>query len=912
VLVGDPDGNLVWASASSSSEQLAVSLEEIPARDTFMELVMEPADNWYGTATVTVSAIDADEAETSITFEVTVTPVADAPASFTLLAPSDGATLVPFPGQLSWQVATDADPEDTVTYTVYMSDDPETVLQNPVEGGLLDASLTVGGDPGGTYWWTVKADDGNSPSVWADDTFSFTYDVLNNPPIFVTIGDRSMNEDTSINFVVTANDPEGDAVTFEAVSSDPGVVVSWLPQRDSRWIILTPVANWFGEATITVTASDEEGLFSDESFLLTVNNVNDRPTVSEFNMYTLEDTPAQIPWEGADVDGDSLIVESFISPITVGQVVGDTYIPPADFNGFDAFLYRVFDGTLFSEWTAVQVNVEPVNDNPLLDLPGILSTEEDVPLVLNFHDYQSDVDLDSLVITVATPTDLLVTIEGYTVTIVGPENWSGSETLTFTVDDRALRLTATDDLTVNVTAVNDAPTAGDLEVTLPEDGSQAYTYPVADVENDPLTVVVDSGPFHGVLSGAMYFPNEPDFFGSDSLSYHVNDGELDSDIAWVRFTVTPVNDAPVADGQNLITDEETALAITFTGSDVDSDPLTFSVVTMPLHGSFLAGVYTPVADFFGMDSLAFVANDGQVDSAPAWVHIQVANLDDCPIQIAPFENVVMAEPDEDTQYTITAAQIVAHFTDPDGDTITSADVVVAIDADFNGTLPVAWSVSSGDCTLEGSFDLVVEPRNDAPTWELCAVECGEIEDLETFAADWPSAGITLGDIDGDSLSVVWFVNGEAVCTQSTGSSVDCEAFCLDLTPYMDDPQDITVHFEIHDDSTVVNLDGELCSWFLGFLDVDGLALPERFYLAPNHPNPFNPSTTVTFGLTREQRVRAEVFNLRGQRVAVLADGGLPAGHHQLVWNAGNAASGMYVLVLSAEEGVEQRKMMLVR
>jgi hypothetical protein len=84
-----------------------------------------------------------------------------------------------------------------------------------------------------------------------------------------------------------------------------------------------------------------------------------------------------------------------------------------------------------------------------------------------------------------------------------------------------------------------------------------------------------------------------------------------------------------------------------------------------------------------------------------------------------------------------------------------------------------------------------------------------------------------------------------------------------------------VHFEIHDDSTVVNLDGDECSWFLGFLDVAEAALPDKFYLADNYPNPFNPSTTVRFGLTREQMVRAEVFNLRGQRVACCWTGPCP-------------------------------------
>jgi hypothetical protein len=760
LVIDDPEEDLNPLEVTSSDTNLTATLEETPRNTLYQQIVLEPATDWSGSALVTLTATDAAGHETSTSFTATVLPVNDVPAAFSLLLPADGATLVPFPGNLSWEPAVDADTEDTVTYTVYMSDNPQTVLENPVEGGLLDPALTVGGTPGDSFWWTVKADDGNSPSVWADETFSFTYDFVNAPPVFTTIGDRSMNEDTSINFVISANDPEGGEVTFEAVSSDPAVVVSWLPQRDSRWIILTPVANWNGEATITVTASDGEDMSSDESFLLTVNPVNDRPTVSEFNMYTLEDTPASIPWEGFDVDGDSLTVESFMSPITVGEVVGDTYIPPADFNGFDAFLYRVFDGHMFSDWTAVQVNIEPVNDNPMLDLPGIMGTEEDVPLVLDFHDYQSDIDLDSLVITVAEPTDLLVTIEGYTVTIQGPANWSGSETLTFTVDDRALRLTATDDLTVNVAAVNDAPVVPTLELGTLEDTALPHALGGTDVEDSPLTFIVSTQPQHGTWLNGVYTPGrgllrhgQPGVsrkrrragFGNRLAADHGGRGQRRAD----RPGPEPADHRGDPAAHHLhryghrgrspdLQRDQLALPRQFHRGQLHTGRRFLRCRFDRLHGQRRrARVGAGLGQHHG-------AEPGRLPAAGHALH-----------------GCDMAEPDEDMEYTITAAQIVAHYSDPDGDTITSSDVTVDIPADFNGVLPVVFSVTSGDCTVDGGFDLVVEARNDAPSYTLCDVECGEIDDLETFAAAWPTAGITLNDIDGDSLSVVWFVNGES-------------------------------------------------------------------------------------------------------------------------------------------------------
>ena len=90
-----------------------------------------------------------------------------------------------------------------------------------------------------------------------------------------------------------------------------------------------------------------------------------------------------------------------------------------------------------------------------------------------------------------------------------------------------------------------------------------------------------------------------------------------------------VNQPPVASDRTTVTDEDTPVALTLTGSDPDNDPLTFSVVTQPAHGT-LTGTppdltYTPDAGYLGSDSFTFKANDGVLDSAPATVTILVAS-----------------------------------------------------------------------------------------------------------------------------------------------------------------------------------------------------------------------------------------------------------------------------------------------
>ncbi|MCY3792391.1 MAG: T9SS type A sorting domain-containing protein, partial [Gemmatimonadetes bacterium] len=65
----------------------------------------------------------------------------------------------------------------------------------------------------------------------------------------------------------------------------------------------------------------------------------------------------------------------------------------------------------------------------------------------------------------------------------------------------------------------------------------------------------------------------------------------------------------------------------------------------------------------------------------------------------------------------------------------------------------------------------------------------------------------------------------------------------------------------------------------------GRALPERFALGPNYPNPFNPSTIIPYQLAASSQVRLEVFNLLGQHIATLVDGERPAGFHTATWHA---------------------------
>jgi autotransporter-associated beta strand protein len=89
----------------------------------------------------------------------------------------------------------------------------------------------------------------------------------------------------------------------------------------------------------------------------------------------------------------------------------------------------------------------------------------------------------------------------------------------------------------------------------------------------------------------------------------------------------PLNALPGATSQNVATPENTALPITLTGSDPEHSPLSYTIVTHPVHGT-LSGeapnvTYTPTANYHGPDSFTFASNDGTLDSDPATVSITV-------------------------------------------------------------------------------------------------------------------------------------------------------------------------------------------------------------------------------------------------------------------------------------------------
>jgi len=83
---------------------------------------------------------------------------------------------------------------------------------------------------------------------------------------------------------------------------------------------------------------------------------------------------------------------------------------------------------------------------------------------------------------------------------------------------------------------------------------------------------------------------------------------------------------------------------------------------------------------------------------------------------------------------------------------------------------------------------------------------------------------------------------------------------------------------------------------------DQRLVPERFALHQNYPNPFNPRTTIPFDLVQPGKVTIEVFNVLGQRVAVVLEQPMAAGFHRITWDGSQAASGVYFFHFVVRQG----------
>ena len=304
------------------------------------------------------------------------------------------------------------------------------------------------------------------------------------------------------------------------------------------------------------------------------------------------------------------------------------------------------------------------------------------------------------------------------ITVAGALNHATNPTynLTVTVTDSGL-LTDTAAVTITVQPVNhgsnQAPVVNDQAFALSENisiGTSIGTVVATDPNpGDIRTYSITAGNVGGAfainpLTGQLTVAGIIDFetIPSYVLTVSVTDGLL-TDTAAISVAVNNVNDAPVATAQTVTTAEDTAKAITLSGTDIELSPLTYAIVTPPEHG-ILSGTapnltYTPAANYTGPDSFAFKANDGALNSAAATVAITVTPVNDAPVALAQSVTVpqnvaskiwLIGDDVEGSTLTYTSVTQPAHGTVTNGSKVTYTPAT-----NFSGTDSFTFKCSDG-------------------------------------------------------------------------------------------------------------------------------------------------------------------------------------------------------------------------
>jgi VCBS repeat-containing protein len=663
-----------------------------------------PNPNFNGSDSFTYTANDGTADSNTATVTITVNPANDPPSagddSYT--TDEDTPLNVAAPGVLS----NDSDPEN---------DPLSAVLVNDVTNGSLtlnpDGSFdyTPNANFNGSDSFTYLANDGAADSNTA--TVTITVNPVNDPPT-ASDDSYSISEDTPLNVAapgVLANDsdPENDPLSAVLVSD---VTNGSLTLNADGSFDYTPNPDFNGSDSFTYTANDGTADSNIATVTITVNPVNDPPVASNDNYVTDEDTPLNVAAPGvltndSDPDGDPLTA-TLVSDVTNGTLTLNwdgsfDYTPNPNFSGADSFTYLANDSTADSNTATVTITVNAANDSPVASNDNYVTDEDTSQNVAAPGVLSNDIDLDgdplnAVLVNDVSNGSLTLNSDGSFDYTPNPD-FNGSDSFTYTANDgTADSNTAT--VTITVNPVNDPPNAVDDSYTSNEDTPLTVTAPGvltndSDVDGDPLTAVLDVGPSNGILTlnagGSFSYTPNAGFNGSDSFTYHANDGTADSNTATVTITVNAINDPPTASDDSYSISEDTPLNVAAPGvlsndSDPESDPLTAVLVSDVANGSLTLNAdgsfdYTPNPNFNGVDSFTYTANDGTADSNTTTVTITVNPVNDPPT--ASDDSGTVAQGDT---LNVAAPGLLANDSDPDNDplTVTSTPII----APANGSL----------------------------------------------------------------------------------------------------------------------------------------------------------------------------------------------------------------------------------
>ncbi|CDT69034.1 conserved hypothetical protein [Vibrio coralliirubri] len=792
-----------------------------------------PNENFNGEVSLDVVVTDEEGATEATTAGITVLEVNDPPIA----------------GSTSYSVN-----EDEV---ITISSEQLLANASDIEGEVAIDSVNYTGSDGiftdngdGTFSFAPNANfDGDvSLDVVVTDEEGATVatnasiDVLpvNDAPVSGDLA-YSVDEDGSITLsqeqlLAQASDVDGDDLTAANLTVGGDATVT---ANDDGSFTITPDANFNGDIDLNFDITDGDATLQATADL-TVNPVNDLPTVGEPQFVTQEDTSftfteEQLLQNAGDIDGDNLSVENVASDSGTLVDNGDgtyTFAPNENFDGNVNVTFDVNDGTATVPAEAT-IDVQSVVDMPELSIASDLVIASD-----NFESgsngwntgtessqgFESGDMLgriggtggeEAVSKTYDIPSDVSevnISFNFYEIDSWDGESFQifvGGEELT-SLDNSAFR---TEDGT---TTLYDSAGNEVGEVVHGVSQGEGFSGWNDQAHQINLTVPVEDGQLELGFGSTLNQSVNDESFGIDNIEITVSDAEYQ--IIGTEDTPVPLDiDAALTDtdgSENLAILIEDVPEGSSLSAGTDNGDGTWSLQPSELEGL----EFIPSGDFNGDVVLTVNATSTDVDTGTTATATQDVTIHISPANDAPeVDGDISAVTAEDNSITLTQEQLLEHAVDIDGDDLSAINLTtndenatvqmnddgsftITPSENFNGNIEFSYDVTDGEDMVAAGLDLTVTPVNDAPEPQDQAFTIGEDGVLNFTDADLLT-GAT--DVEGDDLTVegVTYTGADGVLTDNGDGSYS-------FAPNENFNGDVNFSFDVSDgtDTVQANID----------------------------------------------------------------------------------------------------------
>ena len=564
--------------------------------DCTVTVTYSPGANFNGTDSFTFKVNDGSFDSNVAVASIEVKPVNDAPLSNNTTATTH---------------------EDTpVTITLTASDvDSATlvfsIVNAPLNGGLstlaspncvasgngshctVTVTYTPNPDFSGADSFTFRFNDGSVDSNTV--TASITVIAINDPP--VAQGQSvAANEDSPVVITLAASDADNSGLTYSIITgpakgtlgsiSAPNCSANGNGSHCTATVTYTPGVNFSGSDSFTFKANDGFLDSNTATVSISINPIDDVAVAANDVYNAFKDRPLVLSAPGIlgndnDIDGaqSNLTAVLVAAPtnaaaFTLNSDGSFSYTPIANFTGTDSFTYKANDGTSDSNEATVTISVVAAGTAPLAS-NDFYSTYENTALEMLArgvlaNDNDADTPATSITaVLVAGPAraqSFAFNPDGsfsYT-----PESgFRGFDSFIYRANDG----TSGGNLAMVTIAVNPlstVPVAANDTYSVPEDIILSLPVPGVNENDVPITVgqsvtshlvhpPTRASAFQLNQDGSFTYTPVPETSGVDTFAYRVFDGTLYSNVAMAQINVTAVNDPPVAQSQNIATNENT-------------------------------------------------------------------------------------------------------------------------------------------------------------------------------------------------------------------------------------------------------------------------------------------------------------------------------------------------------------------